>query len=782
MKKRKGENMRGRISFISLITIICVVYSCNTTKYLPEGEKLYTGAEVQLKMDSVTKPENVKAFEENLKSLTMPQPNKRAFGLPLKLIFWNIGGGYDSTDNLVRNWFKRRGQAPVLLSDVNREYNENLLRNRMENLGFFNASVSSDTIVKKKYAHVVYTGIPRNIYRINSVTYEIDSLDDIGRDIFRTRDQSLLKVGSNYNLNVIIQERERIDNDLKNKGYYYFNADNLLVEVDSTIGDHKVNLYVTVKPTTTPEAKNPQRIGNIFVYPDYTLTSQGYSTRRPLNTMRLFDDKLYIIDPQNTIRKKVLANHIFFNPGQLYNRYDHNQTINHLVNLNMFKFVKNNFENNPDSTNVLDVYYYLTPMAKKSLRFEVLAKTASVYNGSEANVTWTLRNAFKGAETFTVNVFGGYETQTGGNVNLNSSYYRYGAEFGLVWPRLLSPYKWTPTRRYIPQTYLNFRYEFLNRRSAYVLNSSTLNFGYKWKESDRKTHDLTLAEIIFVQPRNVTDAYLAQIDTIPTLRHIIDKQFSFGPNYTFTATNTMDQHLKNTYFFKGGLNLSGNILGIIQGADYKDGNIKKIFGTPYSQFIKTELDGRHYLKLGEHSELASRIMLGLSYSYGNSNGLPYLKQFYAGGPYGLRAFRARSVGPGTSKPQYNSSSLFFADQTGDYKLELNTEYRARIVNFGVGILNWAAFIDAGNIWTQNPDPLKPGANLTKDFYKQLAVGGGLGLRFDFDFLIIRTDFATPFRIPYVETNKGWVFKDIDFGSAKWRSDNIVFNLAIGYPF
>lgn len=782
MKRKKGDKMKNKFYSFLIIVILGCSYACNTTKYIPEGQQLYTGSDVVLKMDTIRNPERIKAFEENLKSLTLPQPNKKAFGVRWKLLFWNIGGGYDTTENIVRNWFKKNGQEPVLLRDVNREYNENLLRNRMENLGFFNATVSSDTIIKGKYAAVLYTGIPRSMYRIRSVKFDLDSLNEIGKDIFKMREESLLKVGSNYNLDVIIKERERIDNDLKNKGYYYFNADNLLIEVDSTVGDHKVDMYVTIKPTTTAEAKSPQRIGNIFVYPNYTLTSDGYTRRRPTSSMQLYNDNLYIIDPKNIIRKKVLANHIFFNRGQLYNRYDHNQTINQLVNLNMFKFVKNNFENNPDSANMLDVYYYLTPMAKKSLRFEILAKTANVYNGSEANVTWTLRNAFKGAETLTANVYGGYETQTGGNVNLNSSYYRYGAELGITWPRLLSPYKWTPSRRYIPQSYLKVGYEFLNRRSAYILNSSTLNFGYKWKESARKEHDLALFEVIYVQPRNITDAYRAQMDTVPTLRRIVEKQFSFGPNYTFTATNSMDIEKKNTYYFKGGLNLSGNILGLIQGADYNNGEIKKLFGTAYSQFVKVELDGRHYLKLGTHSQLASRIMMGMSYSYGNSNALPYLKQFYAGGPYGLRAFRARSVGPGTSMPENIGKNNFFADQTGDYKFEVNAEYRARLVDFGMGILNWAAFVDAGNIWTQHADPNKPGANITKDFITQLAVGGGLGLRFDFDFLIIRTDLATPFRVPYYPKGDRWVFKDIDFKSAAWRANNLVFNLAIGYPF
>lgn len=779
MRKRKGNKMKNnKLLFILFTSFTLSIFSCNPTKYIAEGEKLYKEGQVKLEMDSNTNAERKLAFEEHLTGLLMPKPNKKMIGVPWKLLFWNMGGGYDTTNNFVRKWLKKRGEAPVLLSDVNREYNENLLRNRMENLGFFNASVSSDTSINGKYATILYTGIPRKIYRINSLNYSLDSLSHLGKDIISVRDQSLLKIGSNYNLDHIISERERIDNELKNKGYYYFNPDNLLIEVDSTAGDHKVDMFVTVKPETTEQAKQPQRIANIYVYPNYTLNAQGYTRRRPSQNLELFEDNLYIIDRQNTFRKKVLANHIFFEKGELYNRNDHNQTINHLVNLNTFKFVKNNIEANPDSANMLDIYYYLTPMPKKSLRFEVLAKTATVYNGSEANLTWTLRNAFKGAELVTFNVFGGYETQTGGNVNLNSAYYRYGAEMGITWPRLLSPYKWAPSRRFIPKTYLKVGYEFLNRRTAYVLNSSTLNFGYMWKENDKKQHDLTLAELIYVQPRNISDSYRAQMDTIPTLRRIVDPQFSFGPNYTYTFTNTMDQKLKNTFYFKGGVNLSGNVLGLIQGANYNNNEVKKLFGTAYSQFIKIEGDFRHYLKLGENSQLASRFMIGTSYSYGNSNSLPYLKQYYTGGPNGLRAFRARSVGPGSSRPENLGEENFFADQTGDYKLELNTEYRSKIA----GIFNWAAFIDAGNVWLQNKDSSKAGGKLSKEFLSELAVGGGAGLRFDFTFLIIRTDFAIPFRVPYHAKSDRWVFNKMDFGSSQWRKDNLVFNLAIGYPF
>ncbi len=773
MKKRKGNPMRNKLILPCFLGLL--LSSCNPTKYVAENEKLYKEGDVVIHHDSIS-DERREGFETFLESSLMPKPNKKFAGIYFKLGMWNMGGGPDSTNNFVRKWLKRNGEEPVLLSDVNREYNQNLLRGKMENLGFFQARVTSDTLIDGKFATVRYDAFPGKIYRINKTEFDIDSTTQIGRSIHESKDQTFLKPGNNYNLDVILAERERIDNDLKHKGYYYFSDDNFLVEVDSTIGNNKVDMFMTIKPETPEKAKTPQKIGNIYIFPNYRETTGSNRRRIPRGTEK-YDGKYYIIDRENRFRKKVLANHIFLEPGKLYNRWEHQQTINHLVNLNAFKFVKNDFVDSPDSTNTLDVYYYLTPMQRRALRLELIAKTAAVYNGTEANINWTFKNAFKGFETVTLSVFGGYETQTGGNVNLNSSYIRYGTEVSINWPRLLSPYKWAPGRRYIPRTFLKVGYEFLNRRTAYTLNSFTTNFGYAWKENEQKEHNLTLAEIIYVQPRGISDEYRAQMDTVPTLRHIVDPQFSFGPNYTYTFTNTMEDK-KHTFYAKAGLNTSGNILGLIQGADYKEGNIKELFGTAYSQFVKAEADLRHYMKLSASSQLASRIMIGTSYSYGNSRSLPYLKQYYTGGPNGLRAFRARSVGPGSSLPENIGEDNFFADQTGDLKLELNTEYRSKIA----GMFHWAAFVDAGNVWLQREDENKPGGKFSKAFLSELAVGGGVGLRVDLDFLVIRTDFAIPFRVPYRDKGDRWVFKYIDIRERDWRRDNLVFNLAIGYPF
>jgi outer membrane protein assembly factor BamA len=198
---------------------------------------------------------------------------------------------------------------------------------------------------------------------------------------------------------------------------------------------------------------------------------------------------------------------------------------------------------------------------------------------------------------------------------------------------------------------------------------------------------------------------------------------------------------------------------------------------PYSEFAKTEHDFRYYLKLNDRNRLASRIIIGAGLPYGNSSSLPFIKQFFSGGTNSIRAFRARSLGPGTFRYNVDEDS-FLPDQSGDFKLELNAEYRAKLFS----IVEGAAFIDAGNIWMANDDPNRPGAVLSKDFMKELAVGTGVGLRFDLSFLILRGDLAFPIRKPYLPDGERWVLNQIDFGNRDWRRENLVFNLAIGYPF
>ena len=272
--------------------------------------------------------------------------------------------------------------------------------------------------------------------------------------------------------------------------------------------------------------------------------------------------------------------------------------------------------------------------------------------------------------------------------------------------------------------------------------------------------------------------YQEQIDKNSSLEKVIEKQLIFGPSYSYTYTNTMQKRRKNTFYYKGTVDLAGNIAGLVTGANSKKEDTIKVFGVPFSQFIKIENEFRHYLKLNKDSQLASRIIVGAGFAYGNSNEMPFIKQFFIGGTNSLRAFRARSIGPGSFNDTTINTSTFLPDQSGDLKLEFNTEYRAKIY----GLVKGALFLDAGNIWLMNNDPNKPGAEFSKKFLNELAVGVGAGLRFDFSFILLRTDLAFPIRKPNLPDGQRWVLDQINFGNGSWRKENLVFNLAIGYPF
>jgi outer membrane protein assembly factor BamA len=224
------------------------------------------------------------------------------------------------------------------------------------------------------------------------------------------------------------------------------------------------------------------------------------------------------------------------------------------------------------------------------------------------------------------------------------------------------------------------------------------------------------------------------------------------------------------------VDFSGNIVGAITGADIKKGDTVKISNAPFAQYTKVELEGRYYRKLGIKSSWANRIDIGIGLPYGNSVELPYVKQFFVGGTNSLRGFRSRAVGPGTYVQQ--DSNNVIPDQTGDLKFEINTEYRPHLS----GPLYGAIFLEAGNIWLVNDSTYthKPGAQFTKDWWRQLAVDAGIGLRLDITLFVIRLDVGFPLRKPWLQNP--WVINQIKLGDSHWRKNNVVFNLGIGYPF
>nr|WP_315179479.1 BamA/TamA family outer membrane protein [uncultured Flavobacterium sp.] len=747
--------------------------SCSNTRFLPEGELLYTGAKVTVEGKETSKKEKT-ALKTALKEVLRPKPNSSILGLRPKLYIYNLAGT-PKKEKGWRYWLRTKvGEAPVLYSQVDLEYNKSVLQNFAENSGYFNTRTSADSTRHGKKATAEYIVKPGKQYKIKEVKFPTDS-SIISTAVRNTRRRSLLKKEEGYSLDVIKEERIRIDARLKEKGFFYFNPDYLKVQVDTTVADHQVDLIVKVKDEAPKRAETPYKINKIIVYPNYSIGSD--SVKNNMDSIKKYND-LTIIDPENLFKPRIFDRALYFKKNDLYNRTDHNLSLNRLVNLGTFKFVKNQFRVSDTIGNYLDAYYYLTPLPKKSIRLELLAKTNSAnYTGTELNLNWSNRNTFRGAELLTISAFGGVEVQVSGQNN-GFNVYRIGTEANLVWPRLVAPFKLNSPSGFVPKTKATLGYEFQNRTKLYSLQTFKGSFGYLWKENERKEHLFNVTEITYASPENVTALYQEQILKNESLGKVIEKQLIFGPTYSYTYTNTLQKRKKNTFYYKGSIDLAGNVAGLVSGANVRKGDTIKLFDVPFSQFVKIENDFRHYYKLGPDSQIASRIIAGAGFAYGNSREMPFIKQFFIGGTNSLRAFRARSIGPGSFDGASTNTNTFLPDQSGDIKLEFNTEYRAKIY----GLVKGALFLDAGNIWLLNENPDKPGAKFSKKFLNEIAVGAGAGLRFDFSFLILRTDLAFPIRKPYLPDGDRWVLDQINFGSGAWRKENLIFNLAIGYPF
>lgn len=775
MKIRFQQHIRQVLFFGTL----GFAFSCSNTKYLKEGEMLYTGAEVKIENDSLSK-KSKKALKSELEDNLTPKPNSSFLGLRPKLFFYNIAKE-PKKEKGFNYWLKYKiGEKPVLLSDVDREFNKDIIVNYSENKGYFNAKATYDTVSNNKKAQVIYTLRPGNQYLINKVKFQNDSIP-VTEEIVKVSDKTLLKEGNPFDLGVIKSERERIDNQLKQKGFYYFHPDNLIIQADSTVTkNHKVELNVKLKENTPDLAKQQFTIDKVIVFPNYNIRDvKDGKYNIPMDSDSLAKyahNDIYVIDPEKKFKPKIFDRALYFKKGDLYNRADHNLTLNRLINLGVFKFVKNEFVISDSLNHKFDAYYLLTPRQIQSLRLEALGRTNSAnYAGSEINLNWTHRNLFRGAEQFKASVYGAFDVQIGGPKDAKNLF-RAGANAQLSIPRIVAPFRFNSSSAFVPRTNISIGYEFQNRTEYYTLNTFSGSFGYLWKENVRKEHDLKIIDITYVTPANVTPLYDSISAKSQALQRVVQKQLIFGPTYSYTYTNTMLPK-KNTIYYKGTLDLAGNLTGLFSGANVKDGKQKSIFGVPFSQYAKMEHDFRFYHKLGDKSSFASRFIGGIAYPYGNSDNIPFSKQFFSDGSNSIRAFRARTLGPGSFDPRTIKQGYYF-DQSGDIKLELNAEYRANIYKF----LNVAFFADAGNIWLVNDDIQRPGAKFSNDFLSEIAVGAGFGLRLDFSILILRLDLAMPFRVPYYEKGDRWTFDKINFGNSSWRRDNLILNIAIGYPF
>lgn len=758
--------------WLLLFFSISVLWACQGTRHLPVNEKLYTGAAIKINATSLsTRQKN--SLKKNLKGLTRPKTNSTLLGMRPKLAIYNMFR--NAKKGIFKNIREKYGEPPVLASQLDLVANSKSLEDYLVNKGWFRGTVIGDTVAKRKTVKAIYIAETGLQYKINQVQFPTDS-SDLSKAIAAIAAKTLLKPGEPFDIDVIKAERQRIDVTLKERGFYYFNPDNLLIRTDSTIGNQVVNLYVVVKQETPVAARAIYRINNVYIYTGYNLNAERLDTVKSQGT---FYKGYYIVDRRKKYKPFLFEETMQFQPGDIYNRADHNQTLNRLINLNLFKFVKNRFEPVPgiDSAK-LNAFYYLTPQPKQSLKAELsLISRSNNLNGSQFNISYFNRNIGRSGSQLQLSGYVGSDVQFSGALKGYNTY-RVGAEFVYAVPRFAIPFTTIQHRGpYAPRTNFRLGYDILNRKQLYTLNSYRLEYGFTWKKTLRRVHEFYPVAITYAEPLNVTDDYKTLQATVPGLERAIEPQFILGSRYQFIYDQLINNaQPKSAWYFSGVADISGNIAGLVTGANIKKGDTVKFGTVPFSQYVKVESDLRHYFRVGLKSTWVNRIDIGFGLPYGNSVQVPYVKQFFIGGNNSLRGFRSRSVGPGTYFP-VNVNEII-PDQTGDIKLELNSEFRPHIA----GPLYGAIFIDAGNIWLVNDSSYthKPGSQFTSKFLNQLAVDVGVGLRLDITLFVIRLDAGFPIRKPWIVPPS--VINQINFSSRDWRKQNLVFNLAIGYPF
>jgi outer membrane protein insertion porin family len=747
---------------ISVLCVASLLFGCDESKYLLPGQLLCNGSTVKVDSRVPLSKSNKNKLEAELKDLIRPKPNKSILGFKFNLWIYNVAG--TPTGKGLRYWLKNKvGEPPVLANFSVFEKNRSVLQNRLENRGYFHDSVRLDTTTKSKQIKTTYTACIGQQYKIGVVSFIPDS-SLVEGEINASMHKTLLKSGEPYDLDVIKLERERIDSWLKQRGYFYFNPNYLLIIADSSAGDHKVDIRILVKRTTPYKATESFFIDSVTLIMDYQLNSD---TSRAMRSSINYHGYI-IYDPDQKFRPELLGRVLLFKPGDIYNSRLQDLSLKRLISLGVFKFVKVRFEESDSITKKLNAIYYFTPLEKKSIRFEASGLTKSDNaNGAQVAISWRNRNLFRGGELFTASISGGIEKQNlGGGLTANSN--TLGLDFNLYLPKLITPFNLSNSAAYMPKTRINAGYSYYDRTDQYTLNSFKASFGYGWKASQNNEQQLNILTINLVNPSNITPAFQEQLDTNITLARSIERQFIIGPNYNYNI-NTLNTPNFNTnnFYFNANVDLSANLMGILSGADIAKGQERVIFNTPFSQYIRGEVDFRHYLSFSKYTILASRITGGIGYAYGNSTTLPFIKEFFAGGANDIRAFRSRSLGPG-SYYAGNQFTTYVPDQPGDIKMEMNSEIRFKLFS----VIRWAFFADAGNIWTLRTDTSRIGSKFTSQFLQQIAVGVGTGLRVDVSILILRLDLGIPVREPYLPAGSRWLFDD----------KNMVWNFAIGYPF
>ncbi len=763
--------MRNRLHpLIFFSFLIPLAFSCSVKKFIPEDEYLYEGAELELKTEARVR--GLKQLNSEVEDLLRPEPNSKILGMYVG-VWAHFKAAQEKPGFINRFLNKRLGEEPVYFSQVSTQRTEELILNRLENRGFFYSTTNSVVNRKDKFANVEYTVEITEPYVMDTLIVDRDSLG-IDKDIIALMEETELVKGTRFDLTKFNAERVRLDEALKEKGYYNFNNEYLIFEADTNISDstRKFNLYLRFKNSVPNTGIIPYKIDRINVFPNYSVNEDGSRIDTVTVEGKNFIQGIEVFKPE------LLAEYILIEKDERYSPMKSRLSSNRLSSIGNYRFVNLRYsELDPqDTLGHLEANIFLSPMTKRSVRAELqgLSKSNN-FAGPALNLIYRNRNLFNGGETLNLTGKFAYEWQLGSGQRTGLQSIELGLKADLIYPRVIFFIPIKERFSYsVPKTKISLGTEYLSRGGLYRLNTFSGNYGYYWNANRFVYHEINPISINLVNLTRTSEAFEEILNNNPFLRRSFEQQFISGINYTFNYNKLSDTFRTHGIFVGVGLDMAGNTLNAVSNLVGSESG--EFLGMQYAQYARADLDIRYYLRPSENQTVATRFFAGYGAPLGNSVSLPFVKQFFSGGPNSVRAFRIRSLGPGTYRPENPDLASFF-DQAGDIRVEGNIEYRFPIVS----ILKGAMFMDAGNVWLANENESLPGGKFTSSWWNELAVGAGIGLRFDIQFFVIRFDLATPLRVPYLPENERWG-NTFDISSPDWRRENLIFNFAIGYPF
>ena len=763
--------------------------SCSMTKHIADDDQLYTGLKTIAYQDA-EESDNLISTQEELEAALAAAPNGSLFGSSYYRVPFSWGvtvwNKYSEKQTPFARWMtKTFGKQPVLMSWVNPELRSSVAQNVLRNHGYFNGRVTHDVITQRnpKEAKIQYTVTPGQLYYIDSIDYvgfpvEADSM------IRSTLDEASIHRGDPFVVSRIEAERQRISTLLRNNGYYYYQPAYASYLADTFVVDGKAQLQLRLANEVPETATHPWYIGRININMKKTFMEQPTDSFRG----RFFTIRYSGKNPP--IRPRVLLADMKLRPRKAYSYNDYLETTSKINAMGLFSMTE--FQFTPRDTtaacDTLDLTLNCTFDKPWDVYIETNVNARTIGRvGPELKLGVTRRNAFRGGEKIDVNVHGSYEWATSNGTSMNN--YEYGADASVEFPRIIAPFvsnrmfrRDSKTGRLkrrrmfysTPSTYAKAATDIIYRPGYYKMHVVSGEWTYRWQTSQSSRHEFSPLTVKYQFMNSHTAAFEEVIKKNLYLAATMQDYFIPEMRYTYTFTSPSTQmnpiRWETTVAESGnGTSLAKMVIG--QKWNQKD---KTLFKNPYSQFLKLETDFTKTWTLDAHSKLVGHLNAGVIYAYGNSDWLPNSEMFYVGGANSVRAFPVRGIGPGAF-PGFDDKAMSYLIQNGDMKLVGNLEYRRQLF----GSLYGALFIDAGNVWNMQDDietaNITAGRFHAKDFLREMALGTGLGLRYDLDFLIIRLDWGLGLHVPYDTGRSGY------FNADTFRRHQTL-HFAIGYPF